>query len=89
MLSIFIRIINFVIIFSNTIFNKVSISIICFLNLNVLSRAINFSRQCHFKIWLDCHKFKKFPFLIMPMSTKCQKNENKMTINVIQHDDRL
>jgi hypothetical protein len=25
----------------------------------------------------------------MPMSTKCQKNENKMTINVIQHDDRL
>jgi hypothetical protein len=25
----------------------------------------------------------------MPMSTKCQKNEKKMTINVIQHDDRL
>jgi hypothetical protein len=24
----------------------------------------------------------------MPMSTKCQKNEKKMTINVIQHDDR-
>jgi hypothetical protein len=23
------------------------------------------------------------------MSTKCQKNEKKMTINVIQHDDRL
>jgi hypothetical protein len=22
----------------------------------------------------------------MPMSTKCQKNENKMTINVIQHE---
>jgi hypothetical protein len=44
-------------------------------------------RQCHFKIWLDCHKFQKFPCLIMPMSTKCQKNENKMTINVIQHDD--
>jgi hypothetical protein len=57
--------------------------------LNVLSRAINFGRQCHFKIWLDCHKFKKFPYLIMPMSTKCQKNEKKMTINVIQHDDRL
>jgi hypothetical protein len=55
----------------------------------VLSRAINFGRQCHFKIWLDCHKFKKFPCLIMPMSTKCQKNENKMTINIIQHDDRL
>jgi hypothetical protein len=25
----------------------------------------------------------------MPMSTKCQKIENKITINVIQHDDRL
>jgi hypothetical protein len=56
---------------------------------HVLSRAINFGRQCHFKIWLDCHKFKKIPCLIMPMSTKCQKNENKMTINVIQYDDRL
>jgi hypothetical protein len=55
----------------------------------ILSRAINFGRQCHFKIWLDCHKFKKFPCLIMRMSTKCQKNEKKMTINVIQHDDRL
>jgi hypothetical protein len=32
----------------------------------VLSRAINFGRQCHFKIWLDCHKFKKIPCLIMP-----------------------
>jgi hypothetical protein len=31
----------------------------------VLSRAINFGRQCHFKIWLDCHKFKKIPCLIM------------------------
>jgi hypothetical protein len=56
---------------------------------NVLSRAINFGRQCHFKIWLDCHKLKNFPCLIMPMSTKCQTNEKKMTINVIQHDDRL
>jgi hypothetical protein len=37
----------------------------------------------------NCHQFKKFPCLIMPMSTKCQKNENKMTINVKQHDDRL
>jgi hypothetical protein len=26
---------------------------------NVLSRAINFGRQCHFEIWLDCHKLKK------------------------------
>jgi hypothetical protein len=40
---------------------------------NVLSRAINFGRQCHFKIWLDCHKFKKFPCLIISTSTKCQK----------------
>jgi hypothetical protein len=42
-----------------------------------LSRAINFGRQCHFKIWLDCHKFKKFPCLIMRMSTKCQKKWKK------------
>jgi hypothetical protein len=53
----------------------------------VLSRAINFGRQCHFKIWLDCHKFKKFPSL--PMSTKCQKMRKKITINVIQYDDKL
>jgi hypothetical protein len=25
----------------------------------------------------------------MPMSVKCQKNEKRMTINVIQHDDKL
>jgi hypothetical protein len=25
----------------------------------LLSRAKNSGRQCHFKIWLDCHKFKK------------------------------
>jgi hypothetical protein len=25
----------------------------------------------------------------MPMLTKCQKNEKKVTINVIQHDDKL
>jgi hypothetical protein len=43
----------------------------------VLSRAKNSGRQCHFKIWLDCHKLKKCPCLIMPMSTKCQKNEKK------------
>jgi hypothetical protein len=34
-------------------------------------------RQCHFKIWLDCHKFKKNPCLIMPTSTKWQKIEKK------------
>jgi hypothetical protein len=49
----------------------------------VLSRAINFGRQCHFKIWLDCHKFKKFPCLIMPTSTKCQKIEKKMSYNLM------
>jgi hypothetical protein len=55
----------------------------------LLSRAINFGRQCLFKIWLDCHKFKNFPCLIMSMSTKGQKNEKKMPINVIQRGDRL
>jgi hypothetical protein len=55
----------------------------------LLSRANNSGPQCHFKIWLDCHKLKIFPCLITPMSTKCQKNEKKMTINVVQHDDRL
>jgi hypothetical protein len=28
---------------------------------DVLSRAKNSGRQCHFKIWLDCHKLKKIP----------------------------
>jgi hypothetical protein len=55
----------------------------------VLSRAKNSGRQCHFKIWLDGHKLKKISCLIMPMSTKYQKNEKKMTIDVIQHDVRL
>jgi hypothetical protein len=55
----------------------------------LLPRAKNSGRQCHFKVWLDCHKFKKNPCLIMPMSTKCQGNEKKMTTNVIEHDDRL
>jgi hypothetical protein len=36
-----------------------------------------------FQNLVDCHKFKKFPCLIMPTSTKCQKIEKKMTINVI------
>jgi hypothetical protein len=34
-------------------------------------------------------QIKKNPWLIMSMSIKCQKKEKKMTINVIQHDDRL
>jgi hypothetical protein len=59
---------------------------ICQLNVNcgqdsvsgiVLSRAKNSGRQCHFKIWLDCHKLNIFPCLIMPMSTKCQKKMRK------------
>jgi hypothetical protein len=33
----------------------------------------NHKEKYHFKIWLDCHKLKKIPCLIMPMSTKCQK----------------
>jgi hypothetical protein len=28
---------------------------------NVLSRVKNFGRQCHFQVWLDCHKLKIFP----------------------------
>jgi hypothetical protein len=31
----------------------------------------------------------KNPCLIMPTSSNYQKIEKKMTINVIQHDDRL
>jgi hypothetical protein len=41
------------------------------------SRVINFGRQGHFKIWSDFHKLKKFPYLIMPTSTKCQKIRKK------------
>jgi hypothetical protein len=51
----------------------------------VLPRTKNSGRQCHFKIWLDCHKSKMFLAWLCP----CQKNEKQMTINVIQHDDRL
>jgi hypothetical protein len=43
----------------------------------ILSRAINFGRQCHFKIWLDCHKLKNFPCLIIPTPIKCQKMRKK------------
>jgi hypothetical protein len=51
----------------------------------ILSRAKNSGRQCHFKIWLDCHQLKHFPCLIMPMSTKCQKMIKKMTITNYCH----
>jgi phosphoribosylaminoimidazole-succinocarboxamide synthase len=70
----------------HAVMEKISVAII---EGSVLSRAINFGRQCHFKICLDCQEFKNFPCLIMSMSTKCQKNEKKITINVIQRDDRL
>jgi hypothetical protein len=53
--------------------------------LYVQSRAIHFGRQCHFKIWLDCHKLKKKSLLDY---ASVKTNEKKMTINVIQHDDR-
>jgi hypothetical protein len=49
------------------------------------SRATNFGRQSHFKIWLESHKLKKFPCLIMPISTKCQK----MTITDIDDQNIL
>jgi hypothetical protein len=42
------------------------------------SRAINFG---HFKILSDFHKLRKFPYLIMPTSTKCQKKLEKRTVN--------
>jgi hypothetical protein len=51
----------------------------------VLSRAKNSGRQCHFKIWLDCHKLKIFPSDFAHVN-KVSKNQ---IINVIQHDDRL
>jgi hypothetical protein len=42
-----------------------------------------------FQNFVRLSQIKKIPYLIMPMSTKCQKNEENMTINAIQHDDRL
>jgi hypothetical protein len=37
------------------------------------------------KIWLDCQNLKNFLAWLCP----CQQSVKKMTINVIQHDDRL
>jgi hypothetical protein len=48
-----------------------------YISLQVLSRAINFGRQCHFKIWLDCHKFKKFSLPDYAHVNKVSKNEKK------------
>jgi hypothetical protein len=53
------------------------------LSLKVQSRAIHFGCQYHFKIWLDCHKLKKIPCLIIPMSTKCQKKRQLMSYNMM------
>jgi hypothetical protein len=51
---------------------------------HVLSRAINFGRQCHFKIWLDCHKLKKNPCLIMPkVSKKMRKKLQLMSYDMM------
>jgi hypothetical protein len=48
------------------------------LYMDVLSRAKNSGRQCHFKSMsfqnlVRLSQIKKFPCLIMPKSTKCQK----------------
>jgi hypothetical protein len=32
-----------------------------YLCMHLLSRAKNSGRQCHFKVWLDGHTFKKIP----------------------------
>jgi hypothetical protein len=56
----------------------------------LLSQAKNSGRQCHFKIWLDCHKLKKNSLPDYAHVNKVSKKiEKKMTINVIQHDDKL
>jgi hypothetical protein len=44
---------------------------------NIQSRAIHFDRQCHFNIWLDCHKFKKFSLLDYAHVNKVSKKEKK------------
>jgi hypothetical protein len=52
----------------------------------VLSRAINFGRQCHFKIWLDCHKFKKFPNGAFSIASKNDLDDQNLllaTVHVI------
>jgi hypothetical protein len=49
----------------------------------------NSERQCHFKIWLDCHKLKKNALPDYAHVNKVSKNEKNITSNVIQHDDRL
>jgi hypothetical protein len=48
------------------------------------ARAKTSGRQCHFKIWLDCHKLKKIPLSDYANVNKVsKKKEKKMTITVI------
>jgi hypothetical protein len=57
---------------------------------SLLSRAKNSGSQCHFKIWLHCHKLKNVPCLIdYAHVTKVPKKLiNRCELcNVIQHDD--
>jgi hypothetical protein len=49
----------------------------------LLSRAINFGRQCHFKMWLDCHKFKKFPCL-MTLNDLDDQNLLLATVHILK-----
>jgi hypothetical protein len=44
-------------------------------NSYLLSRAKNSGRQCHFKIWLHCHEFKKKSLPDYAHVNKVSKNE--------------
>jgi hypothetical protein len=48
--------------------------------LYVLSRAINFGRQCHFKIWLDCHNLKNFPACLRACQQSAKKKRKKLQL---------
>jgi hypothetical protein len=66
-------------------------SILTLSDCHLLSRAKNSGRQCHFKIWLDCHKFKKKSLSdyahIKKVSKKIRKkNDNDMMIGYNIYD---
>jgi hypothetical protein len=42
--------------------------------MHLLSRAKHSGRQCHFKIWLDCHKLKKKSLPFYAHVNKVSKN---------------
>jgi hypothetical protein len=67
--------------------NQIKQKVLC----NVASKK--FWSSMSFQNLVRLSQIKKNPCLIMPMSTKCQKKIElllkKMTINVVQHDDRL